>query len=164
MKIKAIPALLVLLLLAQSGFGQKFLVLEKMGTKKRYEYYPGDQIIFKTPSEDYFTKGTIAGITDSLIYFKDRSLAISEITDVDISSVKGPSFGTYAGTYMMVGGGLLLLIDVVNQTWIQGGSYGSSTGVLITSGALMGAGAILVFAKKKRKKLDKWWRLRYVEI
>lgn len=151
-------------MILQVGFAQKFLVLEKMGTKKRYEYYTGDDIIFKTPNEDYFSKATISGITDSLIYFGDHSIAIAEITDIDISSIRKSSFATYAGSYMMVGGVLLLALDAVNQTLVQGGSYESSTGVFVASGALIGTGALLVFAKKNKKKLDKWWRLRYVEI
>lgn len=139
-------------------------MLEKMGTKKRYEYYPGDELTFKTANEDYFTRAVIAGLGDSVVIFQDRIVPIKTITAVDISDYGRKSFARYAGPYLMAAGVILITFDIINQTAVQGGSYEPSTGLYVTSGILVATGAILTFVKKDKKKLDKWWRLRYVNI
>ena len=147
-----------------NALAQQFLVLEKMGTKKRFEYYPGEEITFKTPDEDYFTRGGIRGFGDSLIILSDRSVHIKSIIALNIKDHKDRTFVSRLGPYLMVAGSLLMIFDVVNQTAIQGGSYEGSAGVYVSAGVLIGAGAVMTFARSNKKKLDKWWRLRLVKI
>jgi hypothetical protein len=160
---------LILILILIGGFAvnsmaQQFLVLEKMGTKRRFEFYPGDSFTFKTPDENFFTRVTIQGLSDSLVMLKERNVPFSTIQAIDISEHRNSTFLTRSGPYLMVAGILLLVFDVVNQTVVQGGAYESSTGVLITSGVLIGSGAIFKFGRKNKIKLEKWWRIRYVNI
>ena len=158
--------LVVLFLTIVTSFtavAQQFLVLEKMGTKKRYEYYAGQQITFKTADEDYFTRLGIRGFSDSLLLLSDRSLPFSAITSIDIKNHKDRTFISRLGPYLMVAGSLLILFDVVNQTAIQGGSYQGSTGIYVSSGALIGVGAAMTFVRSNKKDLKKWWRIRLVE-
>ena len=158
---------LVLLLISSTTFNtlaQQFLVLEKMGTKKRFEYYPGEVITFKTPDENYFTRAGIRGFGDSLIILSDRSIHIKSIVAINIKDHKDRTFISRLGPYLMVAGGLLMIFDVVNQTAVQGGSYDGSTGIYVSAGALIGAGAVMTFARSNKKSLDKWWRLRLVKI
>ena len=143
---------------------QQFMVLEKMGTKKRFEYYPGQEITFKTDDEDYFTRLGIRGFSDSLILLSDRSLPFKSITSINIKNHKDRTFISRLGPYLMVAGSLLILFDVVNQTVIQGGGYQGSTGIYVSTGALIGVGAAMTFVRSNKKDLKKWWRIRLVEI
>ena len=89
-----------------NALAQQFLVLEKMGTKKRFEYYPGEEITFKTPDEDYFTRGGIRGFGDSLIILSDRSVHIKSIVALNIKDHKDRTFVSRLGPYLMVAGSL----------------------------------------------------------
>ena len=164
MNVKFVFVLILISATAFNSLAQQFMVLEKMGTKKRFEYYPGQEIIFKTPNEDYFTKATIRGFTDSLIMLPERNVHIKSIVAINIKDHRDRSFVSRLGPYLMVAGGLLMIFDVVNQTAVQGGSYDGSTGIYVSAGALIGAGAVMTFARSNKKSLDKWWRLRLVKI
>lgn len=143
-------------------FGQKFLVLEKMGTKKRYEYHINDKIELMFGKDDYFTRITILDLTDSAIVTENLKIDLSSINAVKLE--KGGSFLRYSGPILMVAGATLLAIDVINQTAVQGGDYQSSTGVYVASASLAGIGAIFTFAGRNKVKIKKWWRLRTVQI
>ena len=60
--------------------GQSFLVLEKMGTKKRFEYLQGEQIEIMLNNDDFFTRVYIMQLSDSSI--------ISETATYNLSSIK----------------------------------------------------------------------------
>ena len=49
----------------------KFLVLEKLGRKKRVKFYPGDELTFKLKNSELEITGTILDLHDSLILFAD---------------------------------------------------------------------------------------------
>lgn len=147
-----------------NSLGQQFLVLEKMGTKKRFEFYLGDNFTFKTPNENFFTRATIQGLSDSLVMLNERNIPFKSIEAIDVSEHRNATFLSRSGPYLIAAGALLMIFDVVNQTVVQGGTYESSTGILVTSGVLIGTGAVFTFGKKKKIKLEKWWRIRYVSI
>lgn len=159
---KQILVLLAFLILTIPVVGQKFLVLEKMGTKKRYEFHLSDKMDLRLNSDDYFTRITILDLTDSIIVAQNLNIDFSSIQAVKLN--KSNSFFKYAGPILMVAGATLLAIDVINQTVVQGGKYQSSTGVFVTSATLVGVGATFTFAGRDKVKLKKWWRLRTVEI
>lgn len=153
---------LILLGFSAPVFGQKFLVLEKMGTKKRFEYRISDNMDVKLGNDDYFTRITILDLSDSTISAENLEIDFSNINAVKLN--KGGSFFKYSGPILMVAGATLLAIDLINQTAVQGGEYQSSTGVYIASASMVSLGAVFTFAGKDKVKLKKWWRLRTVDI
>ena len=159
---KNISILLILLVLVFPVFGQKFLVLEKMGTKKRFEYHLKQKMDVQLDTDDYFTRITILDLTDSAIIAENLTVDFSSIKAVQLN--KSAGFFKYSGPILMVAGATLLAIDVINQTAVQGGEYQSSAGVFVTSAAMVGVGAAFTFAGKDKVKMKKWWRLRTVEI
>ena len=142
--------------------GQTFLVLEKMGTKKRYEYQQGEQIEVKLDNDDFFTRLTIVALGDSTIITETEDYIFSSIKAVKLRGEK--TWLKIAGPSLMVAGVLLFVIDATNQSVVQGGGYSVSTGVTIASASLVGVGAIFTFAGRSKIKMKKWWRLRTVQI
>lgn len=159
---KQFSVFIVLLIFSLPVFGQKFLVLEKMGTKKRYEFHISDKMDLKINPDDYFTRITILDLADSTIRAENLNINFSTINAVKLN--KSNRFFKYSGPLLMLAGAALIVFDVVNQTAVQGGEYQSSTGVFVASAALIGVGAIFTFAGKDKVKIKKWWRLRTVEI
>ena len=155
--------IIVLILgLSLSASGQTFLVLEKMGTKKRYEYQQGEQIEVLLNSDDFFTRLSIIGLSDSSIITETEAFSFSSIKAVKLRGEK--TFIKIAGPSLMLAGVLLFVFDAVNQTAVSGGTYEFSSGVAVASASLVGAGAIFTFAGRSKIKIKKWWRLRTVEI
>lgn len=143
-------------------FSQSYMVLEKMGTKKRYEIYKGSKLDVRIKDDSFYSRIMILGFTDSAIRLQERLLPMKDITAVDVSSIKKPSFIRKLGPTLMIAGAGLLLIDLFNQTVVQNGSYETSSKVFTSSALMAGTGLLLTFVKKDKKKLKGWWRLRMV--
>lgn len=151
----------LLLSITFSTMGQHFLVLEKIGTKKRQVFYPQDKIGVKIKDDDFYTRIEIVGFKDSTIITPKQEIRIEDIREV----YTGRGFGTLSGVgiKMMVGGIMLLTFDIVNQSIVQGSKYEYASNVGIVSASLVAAGGILtLISTKNRYKLKGRWRLRTV--
>lgn len=142
--------------------GQTFLVLEKMGTKKRYEYQQGEQIEVKLDNDDFFTRLTIVALGDSTIITETEAYTFSSINVVKLRGEK--TWLKIAGPSLMLAGVLLFVFDATNQTAVSSGVYEFSPGVAVASVSLVGVGAVFTFAGRNKVKMKKWWRLRTVQI
>ena len=156
--------LLILLLLVSSlsASAQTFLVLEKMGTKKRFEFHPGQTVTVRLYGDKFYTPLVIKGFGDKSIVTESKSYPLQDIYMVKIPDRSPAIRGS--GFTLMVAGVLLFAIDGLNQTVVQGSYYKFSPGVAMASGALIGAGAIMYFGFRTKVKLNKWWRLRFAFI
>lgn len=145
-----------------SASGQTFLVLEKMGTKKRYEYQQGEQIEVMLDNDDFFTRITILGLGDSSIISESETINFSSVKAVKLHGEN--TWLKISGPSLMVAGVLLFVFDATNQTAVTGGEYVFSPGVAAASATLVGVGALFTFAGRNKVKIKKWWRLRTVGI
>ncbi len=157
---KKFALVLILFYLTGFSFAQEFLVLEKMGTKKRIEYHIEDQMVFRIQGEEIFRKDKIVALFDSAIIFKSGPVKLSEIEQIK-PVVKGWMVVT-GGTLVVAGVGYFL-IDQFNQLFM-GNSLSIDQGVLRTSIILTVTGAGLILLSKRKVKIKKNWRLRYVRI
>ena len=152
---------LVLIFCTLESRGQEFLVLEKMGTKKRHEYYSGDEIIFKLNDEDYFRKDEIVGIGNGQIIFESGPVPLIDIKKISLSNRKKTFRAT--GTTLFVGGLGYMLLDLFNKTISDGDVYLDEK-VARTAGIIAGTGLTMVILSKKKVSLKKNWRLRIVDF
>lgn len=152
---------LTLFCLSSNSLAQDYLVLEKMGTKKRYEYFPNDQITFQVTGEDSFRKDEIVTLTDSSIVFSTGVVLLKEIYRVK-PPVTGWLMAT-GGTLVIAGVGYYL-IDTFNKVIVSGNKYSNDEDVLRTSIILTGTGASMILLSSKKVKLNKNWRVRIVDI
>ena len=140
---------------------QEFLVLEKMGTKKRHEYFTGDEIIFKLSDDDFFQKDEIVGIGNGEIFFATGPVQLIDLEKISLSNRKRTMKGT--GTTLVVAGLGYMIIDLFNKTITEGEVY-IDPKVARTTGIIAGTGLVMVALSKKRISLKKNWRLRIVDI
>jgi hypothetical protein len=142
------------------AFAQEFLVLEKMGTKKRVEYHIDDQIVFRIRGEENFRRDIIITIFDSTIVFNSGPIKL-----FDIEQIKPPAKAwmvATGGTFVVAGVGYFV-IDQFNKLYVGNGLYYDPK-VMRTSIILSGIGASLILLSKRKVKVKKNWRLRYVSI
>ena len=155
----------IFFLIAEEVIAQKYLVLEKLGTRKRIEYFIGSEINYRLNGENFFRTGTIVDLEDSVIVFDYAFFSIGNINAVNIKDSRSGRISArgYPVT-LMVAGVVLFLGDLFNETVVSGNEASLNNGVTIASGALVGTGFLLMFVKSDIKKLTRNWRLRVVDI
>lgn len=153
---------ILLILLSFSAIAQNFLVLEKMGTKKRFEFHQGEQVELKLDTDDFYSRINIIGLQDSLIKTENHNITLSSIRGVQLQGKS--SFLRYSGPILVMSGVLLFAMDAINQTLVQNGEYTYSAGVTVASLSLIGLGTAFTLAGRNKIKVRKWWRLRIVQI
>lgn len=155
--------ILLINLISQEVFAQRFLVLEKMGTRKRYEYYEGDKFVYQLKDQNGFRTDNIVAIGDTALVLENGSVPFRLISAVDLRQFKGAWVGI--GSTFIAAGVVLFAIDYINQAVVAGNSDpGIDKGVAIGSAILAGSGAAMIILANKKVKLKKNWRLRVVDI
>jgi len=139
--------------------GQDFLVLDKMGTKKRIEYFVGDPIKYRLIDEKVFRTDEILSLTDSTILFSNGLTKFSHIAAVEHSTPWMRS----TGITLIVAGIGYVFIDRFNQM-IQGDGLSYDEKVMRSGAILTGSGVALLYFSRRRVKIRKNWRLRLVDI
>ena len=160
-------ALLVAISLLVPGiaFSQKYLVVEKLGTRKRYEYRVGQKITYKLKNEDFFRTDVITQLETNVIAFGFGFYSFEQIEAVNIN--RKPRSGVDAtkfSPFLLLGGAGYFLLDQFNNSVINGNKLSINDNVLRTSSVLVGLGALPLILKKRKVKLKKNWRLRLVDI
>lgn len=143
------------------SFTQDYLVLEKLGTKKRYEYYPGDPITFRIKGKS-FRRDKIKALTDSSLIFNGGNVAFKLIESISLKEHKQWMAGI--GSALITAGAGYFLIDQFNNSIIQGNRLSTNDQVVKISLILVASGTTLMLLSKKHVNTTKNWRLRLVNI
>lgn len=148
------------------SFAQTFLVLEKMGTKKRFVYYTGQQIEYQLVGHKSFNRSTITNILDSSIVTNNDTISFSVINTINVKNKREAGIVSAAGPVLISAGVVLLAIDAINRGLVQEGGYTWDSGIGATSAILVTTGALIMVLKKNKKSVKEngWWRLRKVAI
>jgi len=148
------------------SFSQSFLVLEKMGTKKRFTYNIGEKIYFQQKGHDSPENAMLTNILDSAFVANNDTIPFNSIKMVHIGSKREPGILTTAGPVLISAGIVILAIDYINRGIVQDGGYTWDSGIGVTSAALVTSGALIILLRKNKKKISKngWWRLRKASI
>ncbi|MCB0495210.1 MAG: hypothetical protein KDC79_03690 [Cyclobacteriaceae bacterium] len=161
---KTILVIVTLILVTGVTYAQTFMVLEKMGTKKRHVYYMGETIEYRLKGQKEFTSDQITNILDSAFVTQSDSIPFKSIDRINIKPKRRATLLNVAGPYLIIAGLGLTAIDLINRGVVQGGdaSWDSSIGTI--SGILVGTGALVMILQKNKIPLDGWWRLRKVSV
>ena len=147
------------------GYSQKFLVLEKMGTRKRLEYHLQQSITYRLKGESFFRTDVIEDLVDDVIVFRFGFFRLKDIYAVDIrAKPTGKVDFSRHWLSFIVGGVGYFIVDQFNNAVINGNRARIDEKVLRTSAIITGAGVMMKVLKKKKVKLKRNWRLRIVEI
>jgi len=140
---------------------RQLIILKNENVLARYQ--KGDVLKFARVQDKEIQIQRILELNDTLIMMNFDSVAYYKIKKLDIRAKEGSKFSTRLGATMMFAGVLLPLIDVFNTTVIQDEDASVSEGVWITSGALIGAGAALVFIKNPYVKPGRKYHVMIVD-
>lgn len=158
-KLREILSLVLLLLVFQTSFGQRVLLLEKPGKFKNYKYFVGSEISVRTLANGSRVGGTIHEITDSslLIDFDKEVL----LQDIDMVYKSRWGYSLLSASTRIAGAGYFLL-DVVNNA-INNELVVEKNTVLISSG-LIAFSYVLVPLKTKRMRVGDKWRIKVLDF
>ena len=144
--------------------GTDMLILEKLGTKKRAVYMPGDGITLKLKEDKRRFSGTITALYDSTIVIDENIyVGISDIHYVRTEHTRG-FLSPSNGPKLIIAGVALFLIDQLNHTLIQGNDFRVPTEIAIASGALIVTGAVWTSFRYRKFKPGKNRRIRIFRL
>jgi len=140
------------------AIAQKFIVLEKTGTKKRFQFFIGDTFIYKLEGERFYREDVITDIVDNVVVFGFGFYTFDEIDFVNVKRVASPGLRRYAPYFWIAGVGYFA-IDHLNRS-----TDGIDETTAITSAIIAGVGTLMWFSSKNKIKVKRNWRLRSVDI
>ncbi len=145
---------------------QTFLVLEKMGTKKRFVFNIGEQINYQLVGQKTKEMRLLTNILDSAFVVNNDTIPFSTISMVNIGNKRQSGILTTAGPILIYAGVIILAVDFINRGLVQEGEYTWDSGIGLTSAALVTSGALIMVLRKNKKKIGSngWWRLRKATI
>jgi len=88
-----------------------------MGTKKRYEYFPNDQITFRVSGEDFYRKDYILALSDTSLIFANGVVTISEIERVKLPVTSW--MAVTGGTLVVAGVGIISLTLLMRSLSVE---------------------------------------------
>jgi hypothetical protein len=146
---------------ASHVYAQKTLMVEKIGTSRKYFYHTGDYLKLRVSAKDTLLKGKLWSIGDTLI-------AVAELRPMDVriaeigSVYKQFRFPKKFGRYLIIGSGVFFGIITINH--LINNEQVFTMDMLILSGSLMGAGLISISLGEKRCNTSKRWRVKILDM
>jgi hypothetical protein len=143
------------------AFSQKTLMVEKIGTSRKYFYHAGDYLKIRILKQDTLLRGKLWSIHDSMI-------SISELRPLDVrlgdinSVYKRFAFPNKFGKYLCVGGAGIFAIIAFNH--LINNEQVFTKDMYILSGSMIGAGLISISLSEKRCRTDKRWKVKVLDI
>ena len=154
MKMNKLFFILGLLFCFQALSAQSYMVLRKKGSVRRYEYRPGNYLVYRQKGNEAFFKDRITQFVDSTIVLENNILRLSQIETVDVSNAfsnRSPIWRGAEDALPAIGYGYLAL-DLFNNSIIDGNKFTFDEGVTTTSALLVLTGYSLKWMR--RKKID----------
>ena len=139
----------------------KYLVLEKLGRKKRVVFYPGDEISYKMKNSDLQITNVIVDFHDSLILFSNSYIKPKEIDYVRLEHTEGFLSPSNAPK-LIVAGITLFIIDQLNNSVLQGNEFRLDEDITKVSLIMVVSGTIWKSLRYSRFRNKKNRRIRIV--
>jgi hypothetical protein len=153
--------LLVFCLLASHALAQKTMLVEKVGTSRKYFYHAGDYVKLRVSKQDTLLKGKLWALYDSTISVAE--LRPFDVRLGDINSVyKSFAFPKKFSKYMFYGGVGIFAIIGINH--LINNEQVFTNDMFIISGAMLGAGLITFSLSEKRCRTGLHWKIKILDI
>ena len=158
---KNITVLLVFYFVTGFVIGQKTLMVEKIGTSRKYFYHTGDFMKLRVSKQDTLLKGKLWTIRDSAVSIAE--LRPFDVRLKDIGSVyKQFYFPKKFGRYMRIGSVVFFTIIAINH--LINNEQVFAPDMFIISGSLLGLSIISLSLSEKRCKTGHHWKIKVLEI
>jgi hypothetical protein len=156
----AIPVIMFLLMTCPV-FAQKTMMVEKIGTSRRYFFYKDDFIKIRAVHRDTLLKGKLWHIGDSSIYVYGWRPV--EVNVRDVSSVyKKFLFPSKFGRLIGIGGIGIFAIITVNH--LINNEQVFTPDMFIISGSMLAVGAISISISEKRCRIGNRWKIKILDF
>ena len=158
---KKLLTVLVLLLCSGHVLSQKTLVVEKIGTSRKYFYHTGDYMKLRVSKEDTLLTGRLWHIGENVITI--NSIRALDVRITDIGSVyKRFSFPKKFATYMAFGGAGIFVIIAFNH--LINNEQVFTQDMFIISGSMLALSAVSFSLSQKRCNTGDRWKVKVLNI
>jgi hypothetical protein len=153
--------LIVIFLVTASGLAQKTLMVEKVGSSRRFFYHTGDYMKLRVSIKDTLLKGKLWTIGDSVISVQE--LRPFDVRLGDIGSVyKQFSFPRKIAKYMAWGSAGIFAIITIDHLLYHEQVF--TQDMFIIAGSLLSVSLISFSLKEKRCNTGKGWKVKVLDI
>lgn len=142
-------------------FSQKTLLVEKIGTLRKYTYKIGDPIKLRISAQDTLLKGRLWSLQDSTIMVSELRPFTVDIKEIH-SVYKQFVFPKKFGKYMLIGSAAIFSIIMVNHLINHEQVF--TPDLFIIPGSLAGAGLISLSLSQKRCRIGTKWKVKVLNI
>lgn len=156
MKKALLPILLVLFFLAEVSWAQNYLIVRKIGSTRKFEYYAGSSLTYLQRGEPLYFTDVITELRDSLIVLENNIINVSQIQAIDVRGAESNRPGIFRVaefTLPTLGIGLLA-IDFINNSIVEGNEFSLDEGTTTAAATMIGTGLILKAVRRKKIDLD----------
>lgn len=158
---KKILVLLVFYFVTGSSVAQKTIVVEKIGTSRKYFYHAGDYLKLRVSKLDTLLKGKLWSLGDSVISVAE--LRPFDVSLHDINSVyKQFSYPKKFAKIVAIGSAGIFAVIGINH--LINNEQVFTPDMFIISGAMLGASLISLSLSEKRCRTDKRWKIKILDV
>ncbi|MCX6247966.1 MAG: hypothetical protein NTW10_09545 [Bacteroidetes bacterium] len=156
---KKLILVLVFLASVNGTFAQLTLVLEKIGTPRRYAFHLGDDMKIQTIKLNQIHKSYLWNLTDSTMTIGPRTVVpLSDVAAV----YKNHHFPKIMSKFLIIMGGGYIVLDAFNNIINHDQVFNSQT--LIIGGSILLAGVAIIPFWQTKHKIGIKWKLKIMEI
>lgn len=157
---KKILVLALLVLIVPGALAQKTLVIEKIGTGRRYCFHAGDMLKLRVSEKDTLLKGRLWAMTDSVITLSGMRPADVRIADIN-SVYKQFRFPKKLGAYLVAGG--LGIFTIIAADHLLNNEQVFTNDMYIISGSMIGAGLVSLLLSEKKCRTGSRWKVKVLD-
>jgi hypothetical protein len=158
---KKLLPFLILFLIACHVYPQRTLLIEKIGTSRKYLYHTGDYLKLRVSKQDTLLKGKLWHMGDSVISVE--AIRTFDVHVPDIRSVyKQYTFPKKFGRYMGLGSVGIFAIIAFNH--LINNEQVFTSDMFIISGSMLGASILSLSLSQKKCKIGNRWKIKVLDI
>ncbi len=150
------------ILISQETLAQVRLALVK-NERVLALWEPGDRLLYKLQGDRHFRQAFISDIRPLSLKVLNDSLALDEIHKVSLKGKGVGHLGQLVGGFLLIAGIGYPIIDLVNETLVQGNNYEPDSRVMTTSAIFIGVGGALILINPYGRKVGGKRRLLAVD-
>jgi len=153
--VKALTSALLILIVAAPLVAQKQLVLLRR-EDVMLRLYPGDEIVLKLKDSKSLKRSYVNNLLENAVVLHRDTVPFNRIDRIYFPH---PTRLVKVGALLVVGGGMLLVVDQVNNSLIHGNEVSFDEDFTKTTLGMIGLGLPMIFIRKKSEKVNYRHRL-----
>jgi len=142
-------------------FSQKTLLVEKIGTLRKYTFKVGDPVKLRVSSLDTLLKGRLWALEDSTIMVSELRPFPVDLKEIH-SVYKQFAFPKKFGKSLLIGSGVIFSVIMINHLINHEQVF--TPDLFLIPGSFAGAGLISLSLSQKRCQIGTKWKVKVLNI